>query len=282
MTLAGESLIPIKVWVDFLSTVPFDQWQGVVMANAPHPNGLHGPAIRAIDPWRPARSSPRMRQLLSEDERARLAGIASIVRFKKGALIYREGDPMDQLFNIMSGVVKVYRTAPDGSEHIAAFLFPDDLFGLPREGQYANSAKAVTAVIAYALPISLFRTHLAKEADLAFHMVSKLYQGIRQSQHHAFLLASRHARSRVAMFLQLLECLQAAKGEPTNEIYLPMDRSDIAEYLAISLPAASRAFRSLTADGIIASRDRRHVRILERQAFEALTGSQQATVPTVG
>jgi CRP-like cAMP-binding protein len=246
------------------------------------PVRLQGPAIRAIDPWLPATSSPgRMRQLLSDDERARLASIASIVRFKKGALICREGDGTEAVFNITIGVVKTYKTAPDGSKHIAEFLFPGDLFGLSQEGQYANSAKAVTAVTAYVLPISSLRTHLAKEADLAFHMVSKLYQGLREAQRHAFLLANRHARSRVLMFLQFLERLQAAKGEPTNEIYLPMDRSDIAEYLAISPPAVSRAFRSLSADGIIASRDRRHVRILERQTLEALAGSQKPTVPTV-
>jgi CRP-like cAMP-binding protein len=34
-------------------------------------------------------------QLLSDEERARLAVIASIMRFKKGAEIYREGEPAD-------------------------------------------------------------------------------------------------------------------------------------------------------------------------------------------
>ena len=31
------------------------------------------------------------------------------------------------------------------------------------------------------------------------------------------------------MFLQILEQLQTAKGDATNEIYIPMDRSDMAE-----------------------------------------------------
>jgi len=49
----------------------------------------HGPTIRAVDPWAP--STGKLRQLLSDDERARLAVIASIVRFKRGAEIYCEG-----------------------------------------------------------------------------------------------------------------------------------------------------------------------------------------------
>jgi hypothetical protein len=35
------------------------------------------------------------------------------------------------------------------------------------------------------------------------------------------------------MFLQVLEQLQAAKGEETSEIHIPMDRSDIADYVGI-------------------------------------------------
>lgn len=41
----------------------------------------HGPTIRALDPWTP--SAGRMRQLLTDDERARLAVMSSIARFKK-------------------------------------------------------------------------------------------------------------------------------------------------------------------------------------------------------
>jgi CRP/FNR family transcriptional regulator len=48
------------------------------------------------------------------------------------------------------------------------------------------------------------------------------------------------------MFLQLLEQIQAARGERSTEIYLPMNRSDIGEYVGMSLEAVSRAFRSLT------------------------------------
>ncbi len=62
-------------------------------------------------------------------------------------------DHADAVFNIIGGVVKAYRTLPDETESISAFLFVDDLFGLVQEGKYANSAKAVTAVTAYRLPV---------------------------------------------------------------------------------------------------------------------------------
>lgn len=227
-----------------------------------------GPAIRAVDPW--ASSTGKMRQLLSEEERARLAVIASIVRFKKGAEIYRGGQRANTIFNIISGVVKAYKIERDRSEHITAFLFPDDLLGLSEEGRYTNSAKAITPVTTFQIPVSALRSRLSTDASLEFHVICKLCQELRQAQRHAFLLAQRQALSKIAMFLQLLEQLQTARGESTTEIYLPMTRSDIGEYVAMSLGAVSRAFRSLTARGIIKSRDRRHLKIMDRAVFQAL------------
>jgi CRP/FNR family transcriptional regulator len=241
------------------------------MHMVPSATRSYGPAIRAIDQWCNPNSSPGlMRQLLTEDERARLAAIASIVRFKKGAEIYRAGDRTDAVFNIVRGVVKAYKMAPDGSEYISAFLFPDDIFGLSEDGQYVNSTKAVTPVTAYLLPVSQLRTRLVKDADLEFHVIAKLCHELRQAQRHAFLLAQRRGVPKIAMFLQFLEQLQTAKKEPASDIYLPMDRSTISEYVGMSLPAVSRAFRRLTADGIIEFRNRKHVKIVNRLAFEKL------------
>ncbi|MGO9360872.1 MAG: Crp/Fnr family transcriptional regulator [Xanthobacteraceae bacterium] len=240
---------------------------------------IRGPAIRARDPW--AASAGKARQLLSEKERARLALLASIVRFNKGEEIYRQGQRADAVFNIVTGVVKAYRTAPDGSEQIAAFLFPDDLFGLSEEGIYTNAAKAITPLTAYRLPVSALKSRLANDADLEFHVICKLIHELRETQRHGFLLARREALSKVAMFLQLLEHLQAARGERTAEIYLPMKRSDIAEYLGMSLEAVSRAFRSLTTRGIIKSRDRQHLKITDRSTFDKITADANTSGSTV-
>src|SRR5450631_3377004 len=159
------------------------------MARAKTSIHTHGPAIRGADPW--AASAGKMRQLLSGEERARLAVLASIVRLNKGEEIYREGQRADAVFNIITGVVKAYKTALDGSEHITAFLFPDDLFGLSEEGRCINSTKAITPVTAYRLPVSALRSRLSKDAGLEFHVICKLIHELRQTQRHAFLLSRR-------------------------------------------------------------------------------------------
>ncbi|MGC2081184.1 MAG: Crp/Fnr family transcriptional regulator [Xanthobacteraceae bacterium] len=198
--------------------------------------------------------------------------MSAIVRFKKREIIYREGEPAKAVFNINTGVVGAYKVTPDGREHISAFLFADDLFGLSAEGTYTNSVKAITAVTAYRLPTDALRSRLSKDAELEFHVICKLCQELRQAQHHAFMLSEKRAVTKLAMFLQLIEQLQIAKGQQIAEIYLPMDRSDIGEYVGMTLEAVSRAFRALTSWGVIKPRDRGHVRIVDRAAFDKIAG----------
>jgi CRP/FNR family transcriptional regulator len=212
-----------------------------------------------------------MHQMLSDEERAQLATIASVVRFKKGAEIYRSGQQARALFNIISGVAKVF--SGDDGGHIAAFLFPGDLFGLSEEGNYSNSAEAVTALTAYQLPTSALRGRLSKNAILEYHVICKLCQDLRYSQRHAFLVAQRHADTKIATFLQMLEQLQVARGEDTSEIHIPMNRSDIGEFVGMSLGAVSRSFASLASRGIIKSKNRHYLKVIDRDAFEKMVAS---------
>jgi CRP-like cAMP-binding protein len=241
-----------------------------MMATA-HSTHIGGPAIRGVDPWLPGDAAAgTLHQLLSDDERAQLATIATIVRFKKGEQIYSQGKPANTIFNIVSGVVKSY--APYNGEHISAFLYPQDLIGLSEEGRYTNAAMAVTPVTAYALPTPALRRKLSKDTDLQFHVIAKLCQELRQAQRHALLLARRHALAKLAMFLQLQEHLQTSGRQPVTEIYLPMDRKDVAEFVGMSLAAVSRGFHDLAKRHVIRIRDRRHIKIIDRKALEKLAG----------
>ena len=229
-----------------------------------NPPSTPGPSIAAVALW--ASSKGEKTQLLTDKQRARLAVFASVVRFNKGTQIYREGDNADAVFNIIDGVVKGYTTLRDETERISAFLFANDLFGLAQDGKYANSAKAVTAVTAYRLPASALESRLRADADLEFQVICKLCQDLREAQRHAILLARRNALAKVAMFFQMLGHHQAARD--SSELYLPMSRSDIADYVGMSPEAVSRSFRTLASRGVISFKDKRNLKIVDHAQLE--------------
>jgi len=104
-----------------------------------------GPVIIAPDLWNEA-GNPR--QSLTAEETALLAAISSVVRFRKGETIYRDGDPADAVFNVIAGVLKALQASSETKKHIVGFAFPNDLVSLAQQGRYVNSMEAATPAMA--------------------------------------------------------------------------------------------------------------------------------------
>jgi CRP-like cAMP-binding protein len=231
-----------------------------------------GPSISAI-PFRET-SDGKITRLLSERERDLLAQISVTVRFGRGDTIYRAGDPAAFIFNISSGVARTYRRLPDGTRAVIGFFFPDDLLGLTEEGSYVNSAEAVTAVAAYRLPVPALENLLRRDPGLEWHLLVKLCHELREAQRHMIILKQQGALPRLALFLQMLDRSRQSRDGVIGEIYLPMTRSDVADYIGFSLAAVSRAFRALAARRLISFRDRRHVLITDHAGLATLVAQQ--------
>jgi CRP/FNR family transcriptional regulator len=231
-----------------------------------------GPSISAI-PFREA-SDGKVTQLLSERERDLIAQISVTVRFGRGDTIYRAGDPAACVYNISSGVARTYRTLPDGTRAVIGFFFADDLLGLAEEGDYVNSAQAVTAMSAYRLPVAALENLLRRDATLEWHILVKLCHELREAQLHSVILKQQGALSRLALFLQMLDRSRQARDGGSGEIYLPMTRSDIADYIGFSLAAVSRSFRTLADRRLISFRDRRHLLVADHARLASLIAQQ--------
>jgi CRP/FNR family transcriptional regulator len=243
--------------------------------NHSHAPANGGPSIVAPALWTPDAAHP-----LNAEERALLAVIATVVRFSKGETIFEAGDHADAVFNIISGVVKSYRDLAEEKQHIVGFLFPNDLVGLAENGEYVNSAEAVTAVTLYRIPTRALEPRLRRHPNLDFQIIAKLCHELRETQRHAFILSKQRAIAKIGLFIQMLETQQAAREQIMEEVYLPMTHLDIAAYVGISPEAVSRSFRELALRGAITFRDRRHVKIIDRAQLEAVIADIGTTAVT--
>jgi CRP/FNR family transcriptional regulator, anaerobic regulatory protein len=208
-------------------------------------------------------------RLLSKAQRQQVAAIATRLRLRPRTVIYREGTPARWVFIIASGVVKSFRDLPSGKRRIAAFLFPEDIFGLAENGHYLNTAQVVTDVRLYRLPLDDLARLFVRDGELQLQFLCKVTHALRQAQRQKIVLTRRDATGRVAMFLSMLEG-RAADGGVTSAISVPMSRSDMANYLGLSLETVSRATASLTRRHTIAFVDRHTVRVVDRVRFDRL------------
>ena len=242
------------------------------------PAGRHGgtatliarePALVAVPFLKLAGSGPV--ELLSDAQRGLLMECATVREFPARTIVYRAGAPAHSVFVIAEGVVKSYRDLASGRRRIAAFFFPRDLFGLAEAGQYVNNVQAITPVRAYAISVDALTELFHREPDIETQFLCKIIHVLREAQHHNIIVARRDAVGRFAMLLRLLQEQSPVNGR--KNIALPMSRSDIANYLGLSLEAVSRASRRLERQGIVEFVGRHEVRIMDRPRFEALAAA---------
>jgi CRP/FNR family transcriptional regulator len=220
------------------------------------------PTLRAI----PSKAQGAPAELLTPAQRRRIAGIASVERITPRSVIFHADDVAEHVFINGGGVVKTLHDLASGRRRITAFWFARDIFGMAEHGRYLYTTMAVTPVTLYRIRRDELERALLEDALLQFQFLAKVTYELREAQRQKLLLVRKDAIGRVAMFLKMLERL----GPAGDVIDVPMSRSDIANYLGLTLEAVSRSTRKLHDMGIVSLPDRHEARILDRARFEQL------------
>ena len=225
-----------------------------------------GPSLLAV-PFQ--RADPAPIELLSKTQRAQLLRHAAVRSLAARAVIYTAGAEARSVFIIGDGAVKSFRDLPSGRRRIATFLFARDVFGLAEAGRYVNTTQAIVPVLLYEIEIAALTVLFKQDAHLELQFLCKAVHVLRESQHHNIIIGRRDAVGRLAMFVALL-LRQGGAPRGRAEVDIPMTRSDIANYLGLSLEAVVRASRRLELQGIVEFVGRHQARILDRRRFDAL------------
>jgi len=182
------------------------------------------------------------------------------VFFRAGSEIYAEGDACGKLYRVAFGCVRVYRLLSDGRRQISAFHLPGEVFGFEAGKERRFFAEAVCDS-----GIQILSTGSGSE-EMANELLPMALQCLLRAEDHLMMLGRQNAMERIASFL--LEMAEQ-QGEQSH-IELPMTRSDIADYLGLTIETVSRAFSTLKRRGVIRLTGLRGVDIVQRQALTAM------------
>jgi CRP-like cAMP-binding protein len=104
------------------------------------------------------------------------------------------------------------------------------------------------------------------DPQFARYIREAAFESIARLQRRMVTLAQTSALEKVSAFL--LEIADRSHTAPTQAVFLPMSRYDIADYLAIAVETVSRALTELRGRHAIAFRSARQMRISDRGALE--------------
>jgi CRP/FNR family transcriptional regulator len=86
--------------------------------------------------------------VLNKREVRKLKHLAEFVRFQPRQTIFTEGNVANDVYSLAEGVVRVYKTLPDGRRHVLRFALPGEFLELPIAESQFLSADAIGAVAA--------------------------------------------------------------------------------------------------------------------------------------
>ena len=174
--------------------------------------------------------------------------------FRKGALIFHQGDPSDSFYVLVEGRVKVFVTSEDGDEMVLATLSPPDALGevaLFDGGERSASAEALQAVTAMALSRSTLLAVLRKDPNAAEALLHSAGSLLRRLTGQAADLVFLDLEGRVA---KLLITMGGRYGQPASsgiEIDLGVTQSDLARMVGGSRQSVNQILGGLKARGFI-------------------------------
>ncbi|NOZ42510.1 MAG: cyclic nucleotide-binding domain-containing protein [Alphaproteobacteria bacterium] len=184
--------------------------------------------------------------VLSARDLKKFSEIITDIRKSAKQVICAEGDESGNIYNIRTGAVRISKMLSDGRRQITGFLFAGDFFGLSCRNKYSYTAEAITDVEICSIPRAKIIDSFRKFPELGERAFDMTRIELEATHEQMLLLGRKTAREKLCSFLLAIR----GKYKPLDQgddtiVDLPMSRSDIADFLGLTVETISRQFTGL-------------------------------------
>ncbi len=167
--------------------------------------------------------------------------------FNVGAQIYAADDPSEWIFTIRSGLVKLTRFLPDGSQRIVRLLRSSDSMGLEALllDRYEQHAIALHPTQLCRIPRTVVRNLLSRQPQLFSELMARWHRALSDGDRMITEFNTGTARQRV---VRLLLWLTEHNGNERCDLF---SREDLGALLGLTTETASRTMAELKRQGFI-------------------------------
>ena len=174
---------------------------------------------------------------------------ARVEQYKKGALLFRQGDRAESVWIVLEGWVHLMRSPhpADGSHAVVLFtITPDEaLCGISAidSGTYNLSAVAGTTCRLVRIPGAMFRDVLMHEAEFAYHTIRLCARRMQQMAEQYGAMAEPVSKRIIRAMLRLRQQFGTT---------LPVTHRELAQMSWTTTESAIRLVRTLKQRGYVA------------------------------
>src|SRR5699024_6588326 len=203
---------------------------------------------------------------LDEKDMLKIVDLSRHKHFRKGYVIFREGDPLEDLYIVHQGRVKIYQLFASGKEQLLRILDPGEVMGelawfagkqLDRDAEAMEETEI--CMIHQRDMQRLMMTHPTN----AINILKQFSNRIDETEKLVGELSSKDVETRIAGYL-----LKLVKEKKRRTIVLPMSKKDLASYLGTTQETISRRLSNFQMNHVIEQKGHRHIEIIDEEALE--------------
>jgi CRP-like cAMP-binding protein len=178
-----------------------------------------------------------------------LEELGSTISVRKNAEIWAQGDSVQYSYRIVSGCIRLVKLMEDGRRQISEFLVAGDWLGFGGSALRDVAAEAVADCVLKRYPRRAVDALASRDISVAQWRFELMSQKLYLAQEHMLTLGRRTAEERIAAFL--LDMAARTQRDRSGMSPLPMNRTDIGDYLGLRLETICRVLSRLKRAGAI-------------------------------
>ena len=173
--------------------------------------------------------------------------------YKKGAQIFKEGEPLTGMYFIYQGALKVHKIWDADKELIVRFAKKGDIVGhrgLGNEAVYPVSATALEDVTVCYIDLPFFQASLKVNYSFIYELMMFYASELKESEKNMRNLAHMPVKGRIVQALLTLQ--QRFGKDEAGNIDLTFSRQDLASFAGTTYETVFRILNELVKENMIA------------------------------
>lgn len=208
---------------------------------------------------------------LNQGELDSLQTVAGRKDFRKGQIVFNEGDPSRGFFLVVTGAVKVYRVGPDGRERVFHVVEAGDSFAeaaMFMDAYPATAEALATTTTVIHIEKNGFKQLLTRDPRLSLKVIGSLVKWLSHMRNALTDLTLKEVPGRFASYVLSLPV------DPTRPIKINISKTTLAQTLGTTKETFSRLLRRLASNRVLTFRGNQ-IKVQNRARLQKIADGEE-------
>lgn len=192
---------------------------------------------------------------LTKEELKRVSDCKTTKYYKKGEVIFDEGETLNGVFCVRAGVCKLTKLSANGKDHTVKLLGKGELIGqrsVISDERTNLSAVAINDIELCYVPKDQILNNIHENKDFSFDVLQHLASDLKGAEDDLITMAQKSVKQRLAEALLYVERIF---GKDSNGfLSLVLSREDYASIVGTATESAIRILSQFKKDGLISTK----------------------------